>query len=184
MNPRTFVFSSTKNLVLAIFSNLFSRITPFWLQRRILSRFGSQLGPNSCIHGGVKIFYGPKNLQIGQNSTVNAHSILDNRGLIKVGDNVSISQGVKIYTGGHNIHSRIFEYQTKPVVIQDFAVIFSHAIICPGVNVGRGVVIMPGSVVIKSVPDYEIWGGNPARKISERRKDLSYEINHQAWWSL
>lgn len=184
MKLSTFVISSVRNIVFATFSLLFSRVTPFWLQRRILSRFGSQLGPNSCIHGGVKIFSGPRNLHIGRNSTINAQSILDNRGSIRIGDNVSISQGVKIYTGGHNIHSRSFEYQCKSVEIQDFAVIFSHAIISPGVYVGKGAVILPGSVVAKSVPDFEIWGGNPAKKVSERRRDLSYKINHQAWWSL
>jgi acetyltransferase-like isoleucine patch superfamily enzyme len=34
--------------------------------------------------------------------------------------------------------------------------------------IGDGVVVGAGAVVTKSIPDYEIWVGVPARKIGER----------------
>ena len=40
-----------------------------------------------------------------------------------------------------------------------------------GVIVGKGSVIAAGAVVTKSVGEYEIWGGAPARKIKGRFDD-------------
>ena len=37
-----------------------------------------------------------------------------------------------------------------------------------GVTIGNGAVIGAGAVVSKDIPDYEIWGGNPAKKVGER----------------
>ena len=47
-------------------------------------------------------------------------------------------------------------------MIKDHAFIGAHAIILKGVTIGEGSVIGAGSVVTKSVPDGEIWAGNPA----------------------
>jgi acetyltransferase-like isoleucine patch superfamily enzyme len=44
-----------------------------------------------------------------------------------------------------------------------------NAIILGGVRViGIGAVIGAGAVVTKPVPNFEVWAGNPARKIGER----------------
>lgn len=42
------------------------------------------------------------------------------------------------------------------------------AILMAGIHVGRGAIIAAGSLVHKSVPAYEIYGGNPAKKIGDR----------------
>ena len=38
--------------------------------------------------------------------------------------------------------------------------------------VGSGAIIGAGTVLTSNVPPYEIWAGNPARKIGDRRDDL------------
>jgi acetyltransferase-like isoleucine patch superfamily enzyme len=45
------------------------------------------------------------------------------------------------------------------------AIIFAGATVLPGVIIGAGAVVAAGAVVNKDVPDGEIWGGVPARRI-------------------
>ena len=42
------------------------------------------------------------------------------------------------------------------------------AVILGGVHLGDGCIIAAGAVVTRNVPPYEIWGGNPAKKIKNR----------------
>ena len=50
-----------------------------------------------------------------------------------------------------------------------------ESILMPGVKVGDGAIIAAYSVVVKDVPAYTVYGGNPAKFIKERfdgeRKD-------------
>jgi serine acetyltransferase len=36
----------------------------------------------------------------------------------------------------------------------------------PGVSIGNNCIVAAGSVVTHDIPDGEIWGGNPAHKLS------------------
>jgi acetyltransferase-like isoleucine patch superfamily enzyme len=57
----------------------------------------------------------------------------------------------------------------KPVIIKDDVWIGANAIILGGVTLGKGVIIGAGAVVTKSVPDYYVVGGVPAKKIYSRK---------------
>ncbi|GEO09881.1 transferase [Segetibacter aerophilus] len=54
---------------------------------------------------------------------------------------------------------------TRPVIIEDEVFIGANSIILKGVHIGKGAIIGAGSVVSKSIPGLEVWGGNPARYI-------------------
>lgn len=78
--------------------------------------------------------------------------------------------GTKIYdTDFHwlDFEKRIRETggKTSPVTIKDGAFIGGSCIILKGVTIGEKSVIGAGSVVTKSVPDGEMWAGNPAKFI-------------------
>lgn len=52
--------------------------------------------------------------------------------------------------------------KSSPIHIGNDVFIGAKTIICKGVNIGDRAIIAAGSVVVKSVPDDEVWGGNPA----------------------
>lgn len=58
------------------------------------------------------------------------------------------------------------------------------ALIMPGVNIGNGAIISSRSVVVKDVPAYTIYGGNPARLIKERFSASTVQrLQALAWWN-
>jgi len=70
-----------------------------------------------------------------------------------------------------------------PTIIGNDVWIGDRTIIKAGVTIGDGVVIGMGSVVTKNVPSYEIWAGNPARKIRKRfNEDIINELLKIKWW--
>jgi len=95
---------------------------------------------------------------------------------IYIGKNVYIGGDCKIYDT--DFHSVILEkrlsafdddIKSAPVVIKSGVFIGTGTIIMKGVTIGERSVIGAGSVVVKSIPDNQIWAGNPAKFI----KDLS-----------
>lgn len=91
---------------------------------------------------------------------------------IVIGDYVKIGGGVKIYDS--DAHSLDHNLRMKPetdimikreVVLKDHCFIGAYSIILKGVTVGKKSIIGAGSVVTKTIPDGEIWAGNPAKFI-------------------
>lgn len=71
----------------------------------------------------------------------------------------------------------------KNIIIGNDVYIGKNTILYPGITIGDGAVIAANSLVTKSVPPYEIWGGNPAKFIKKRFND--YIINmllRLQWW--
>ena len=53
------------------------------------------------------------------------------------------------------------------LVVKYISKIETRAVILKGCTIGENSIIGASSVVTKDVPDYEIWGGNPARFIKK-----------------
>lgn len=57
------------------------------------------------------------------------------------------------------------------------------AVILPGVSVGLGAVVGAGAIVTRSVPDYAIVVGNPARVLRARfAEHIQAALKRIAWW--
>lgn len=70
------------------------------------------------------------------------------------------------HMGGHVARRRYPNFDVfGKVTIKDYAYIGASSHIMPGVIIGEGSLIAAGSIVTKSVPDGEVWGGNPAKFI-------------------
>jgi acetyltransferase-like isoleucine patch superfamily enzyme len=105
--------------------------------------------------------------------------IIDVSGDITIGNEVIISDQCIIYTHYHPMKKRkSITRQTKEdgviktsLVIGDDVFLGARCIILPQVtNIPRGTVIAAGAILTKNpTEEYEIWGGNPAKKIGERQ---------------
>jgi acetyltransferase-like isoleucine patch superfamily enzyme len=166
------------------FFNLFFNLIPFFMVKKFLLRIcGVKIGKRSYVHNKVK-FFNFGNLIVGDNSTINFGCYLDNRNQIVIGNNVSIAHNCKIYTLGHDVDDPLFSHAGGDVVIEDYACIFSNVLIMPNVRIGKGAVVLPGSVVSKNVGEYEVVGGNPAKIIRQRNEKLNYKLDYGYWFAL
>lgn len=93
--------------------------------------------------------------------------------LIEIGDNCLITQNVRFMThdGSVNIVRRLDEkykdiVKFGRIVVADNVFIGANTIIMPNVHIGSYAIIAACSCVTKSVPDGEVWGGIPAKKIA------------------
>lgn len=60
-----------------------------------------------------------------------------------------------------------------------------ESVVMPGVKIGDGAIIAAYSVVVKEVPAYTVYGGNPARFIKERFDgELKSLLLRFRWWDL
>ena len=122
-------------------------------------------------------------IKIGKNVIISDHCVIDYSGYVEIGNNVHISDGVKIYSHKHpffndpNDPSR----QAIPVrtIIKEGAHLEAGCIILPGISIGKGATVYPGAVVIEDVNDYQIVVGNPARDLQEVMKGIINVSTHK-----
>lgn len=100
---------------------------------------------------------------------------------IIIGDDVLIASNVLISSENHGINPELFQpYMSQKliganVMVGDGCWIGEKVCILPGVSIGKKSVIGAGAVVTKSIPDYSIAAGNPARVIKR------YNFNTKKW---
>lgn len=121
------------------------------------------------------------NLSIGEHSVINNGCRFDNRFPIRIGSSVSVSFGTIFLTKGHDIDARDFRTKGARVVIEDYVWLCTNVLIQPGVTIGRGAVVLPGSVVTRDIDPFDVVGGNPAVFIRKRAQDLEYKLNWDPW---
>ena len=121
------------------------------------------------------------NLHIGNNTVVNNSCRFDNRFPIEIGNNVSVSYGTHLLTKGHDVNSPNFKTKGAAIRIDDYVWICTNAMILPGVSIGKGAVVLSGAVVTKNVDPYAVVGGNPAKTVGERSKELTYNLDWNPW---
>lgn len=110
-----------------------------------------------------------ENTYIGENNNLRAAD-----GVIEIGNNCLISQGVTIVTSNHKIEkdnlivNQGWKSKKGKVYIEDDVWIGANAVVLPDVTIHKGAVIAAGAIVTKDVPEYAIVAGNPARIIKYR----------------
>jgi galactoside O-acetyltransferase len=58
------------------------------------------------------------------------------------------------------------------VTIHKYAIIGTSSVLLPGVEIGEGAAVGAMSLVSRSLPDWKICGGSPARPLKDRSRRL------------
>jgi acetyltransferase-like isoleucine patch superfamily enzyme len=111
-------------------------------------------------------------VRLGDHTTVNPFAVV--RGTVTTGDGVRIGAHACMLGFNHSADPALPVYQ-QPVVSKGIAVgddvwIGSNAVILDGVTIGEHSIIGAGAVVTKDVPPWSVMGGNPARRLRDRRR--------------
>lgn len=164
--------------------------------------------PSSYIDDGCTIGAGTKIwhfCHIMSGSTIGQHCNIGQNVVIapgvKLGNNVKVQNNVSIYTGvvceddvflgpsmvfTNVINPRsaiVRKHEYKPTLVKQGATIGANATIVCGVEIGAYAFVGAGAVVTKSVPDFALVVGNPARQIgwmSKRGHRLHFDAHGKA----
>ena len=116
------------------------------------------------------------NVTIGDYSKIADNCWIDDMGDIAIGSNTNIGGHVRIYRHHHQEADLLWtedledNYVVSDLVIGDHVFIGYGVMVLPGCTyIGNNSVIGAMSVVTKDIKDNEIWAGNPAKKIRDRK---------------
>ena len=101
----------------------------------------------------------------------------DSKGSIKFEDYSMITEYTKIFTHSHSESDHIVR-SYAPVVIGEHAKVYTNCTVLPGVTIGKGAIVATGSVVTKSVDDFTLVAGIPAKPVRQRKTDGNEFFNH------
>ena len=102
------------------------------------------------------------NLTFGDNVVIHRHVLLDDRGGIEIGNNVSISDYVNLYSHTHDIYD-IHKVYTPATRIGDGVRLTYHSTVLAGTRIGENAMVGTGAVVTKDVEPNHIVLGVPAK---------------------
>jgi UDP-2-acetamido-3-amino-2,3-dideoxy-glucuronate N-acetyltransferase len=151
----------------------------------------ADVSPHAKIGEGTKIWQHcqvREHAEIGKNCIISKGVYIDAG--VKIGNNVKIQNGISVYHGV-TLEDGVFcgphcvftndkrprsinpdgslktgeDWQVSETLVKKGASIGAHATIVCGVTIGEWAMIGAGAVVTKSVPDYGLVIGNPAKLI-------------------
>lgn len=138
--------------------------------RKSLVFFGLDIQvQSSCL---IKACSGSR-LSFGRNVFINSNSYIVSMESISIGDYAMIAPNVVIVDHNHRCSSSNplpymrQGFETAPIEIGRNCWICANSVILPGSKIGEGSIVAAGSVVRGVIPDYQIWGGIPAKKIKD-----------------
>ena len=173
----------------------------YYTEKELESAGFRSLGRNIMIHDTINI-YGVENIEIGDNVRIDAFVSIIATGFVKIRSYVHIgaycllsggegiimedfsglSHGVKVYSRSDDYSGRYLTNPTVPkkyahiqggtVTLKKHVIVGAGSVILPGVTIGEGSAVGALSLVTKSLPDWGIYFGLPAKRIKTRSRDL------------
>ena len=137
------------------------------------------LGRNCTLEHGIYFKFdgiwepGPS-LTVGENVFIGTGCEFNFRRKIEIGSYCLIAAGCRFIDHDHGNArrdvpmARQTDGSEAPIVLEEDVWLGANAVVLKGVTISRGAIIAAGAVVATNVPQFEIWGGVPARKLGER----------------
>lgn len=131
-----------------------------------------EMGDHSRIDAFVKV-EGGCGVKLGRYVHISSFSHINlGGGALTMEDYSGVSSGVRIATATSKF-SAVMPESAKTttysfVHFKRWSIAYVGALILPGVTLHEGACAAAGAVIRHDIPPWEIWGGNPARKIGTR----------------
>jgi acetyltransferase-like isoleucine patch superfamily enzyme len=140
-------------------------------------RHNITIGRGSRIDSFVKL-EGGLGLSIGQFVHIASFAHLGiGGGTLRIGDFAAVASGGKIISGSNQVNALSMSACAPPSIQRvvpsvttmcAYSCVLAGGIVLPGVTMGEGAVLAAGGVATRNIPEWEIWGGVPARFMSKR----------------
>lgn len=141
-----------------------------------------RIGSNVRIDDFCVLSAGQGGIILGNYIHIAVYSSLIGSETISVMDFSNVSSRVSIYSSNDDYTGEFMtnpmvpveftNVSKAPVIINKHVIIGSGSIVLPGVSLGTGVAIGAQSFVRRDCEDFNIYAGNPLRKIRARSMDL------------
>jgi maltose O-acetyltransferase len=143
------------------------------LRARLLNGAGFNIGEGTVIRGRPHINGGHElygNLVVGRHCLIEVGCTLDLEERLTLGDRVTVGHEAMLLTSSHEIgpkEHRAGDMVRAPVTVGDGAWLGPRCVILPGITIGAGAIVTPGSLVNKDVPPNTRVAGIPAKQVEE-----------------
>ncbi|WP_016954004.1 acyltransferase [Catenovulum agarivorans] len=138
----------------------------------------AKFGKNCFLGIGFKV-KAPWKVHLGDRVALNSGVFIDGRGGLTICSDTDIATGTLIWTMGHDPHSAGNPSYTSQKMIGKNCWIGACSQILVGADVEDFAVVGAGAIVTKTVGHGEIWVGNPAKKIANRRCTEHYQLDYR-----
>ena len=133
------------------------------LRRMLANHIFKRCGENFKAFHNVEFSFG-YNMEVGDNVVVHRNVLLDDRGGIVLGNNVSISDYANVYSHTHSIVEQK-DVTNATTVLEDGVRITYHATVLAGVHVHEQGMVGAMAVATKDVRPYHVYVGIPAKSV-------------------
>lgn len=160
-----------KNAILQIGDNVeFKRN----IEIRVHGNSTTLIGNKVRLDRGIRILSANNaRIEIGEGTKIGLYTVLNGGDSIKIGKKVLISGFVYLQTSMHGFKDKSKGVQDQgydhaPVVLGDDVWLGTHVVVMPGCVLGKGAVSGSNAVITKSVDEYTVVAGIPAKPLKER----------------
>ena len=147
--------------------------------RRMIARaLFKKCGKNFIAEENCRFNFGQA-IELGDDVFFNRGVYIDSKGGVAIGDGVGLTENVQIFTHSHSESDHEIRSYAK-VIIGNYALVFSGAIILPGVTIGDEAIVSAKSIVTHDVEPGTVVSGSPAQPVRKRYTDgrRYSELNH------